>query len=385
VLISDTFAGNSLTSLTSTGVNLSAANAGTNLEEGGTVFGSDRLSASCDVTGTIVGDLGGNLDASADSCSLKGGNNNDVFANDAKLGPLQNNGGPTDTMLPAADSPVLDSGKRNDGACGGLDQRGVPRPQGAGCDIGAVERANGPSASTPVVSNVTATSATVSASADTGFIGGGFWFGYDGGGANVTLPAQSLSAGLVAQPVSATLIGLTPATAYRVRLVVHTVLGDATSVDAAFTTPTPGSGPGSAPQILGARLTHARFRVSPRATAVSARARTPLPLGTRFTFTLSALAKVKISITHAGSGLRSGHRCVAPTTKLRRAHARRCTRTIADGTLTRAHLKAGKASVPFSGRIGRRALRPGRYTATISATNGSGSTKPVRLRFTIVR
>ncbi|XAH25348.1 choice-of-anchor U domain-containing protein [Xylophilus sp. GW821-FHT01B05] len=55
---------------------------------------------------------------------------------DPLLGSLQNNGGPTPTMLPAANSPVIDAG----GACTGSDQRGVARPQGSACDLGAVER-----------------------------------------------------------------------------------------------------------------------------------------------------------------------------------------------------------------------------------------------------
>ncbi|XAH25819.1 choice-of-anchor U domain-containing protein [Xylophilus sp. GW821-FHT01B05] len=58
---------------------------------------------------------------------------------DPLLGPLQDNGGPTPTMLPAANSPVIDAG----GACTGSDQRGVARPQGSACDLGAVERRQG--------------------------------------------------------------------------------------------------------------------------------------------------------------------------------------------------------------------------------------------------
>ena len=58
------------------------------------------------------------------------------------LGPLQDNGGPTFTMLPGAGSALLDAG--NSATCAAApvsnrDQRGVARPQGAGCDIGAVE------------------------------------------------------------------------------------------------------------------------------------------------------------------------------------------------------------------------------------------------------
>jgi hypothetical protein len=51
-----------------------------------------------------------------------------------KLGALTDNGGPTETMLPAADSPLVDAGS----VCFRTDQRGYPRPVRA-CDLGAVE------------------------------------------------------------------------------------------------------------------------------------------------------------------------------------------------------------------------------------------------------
>jgi CSLREA domain-containing protein len=56
---------------------------------------------------------------------------------DAKLGPLGANGGETDTMALLAGSPAIDAGT-NEG-CPSADQRGVARPQGAACDIGAFE------------------------------------------------------------------------------------------------------------------------------------------------------------------------------------------------------------------------------------------------------
>lgn len=54
------------------------------------------------------------------------------------LGALTDNGGPTATHLPETGSPVVDAA--DDARCPATDQRGVPRPQGDGCDAGAVER-----------------------------------------------------------------------------------------------------------------------------------------------------------------------------------------------------------------------------------------------------
>jgi Right handed beta helix region len=57
-----------------------------------------------------------------------------VYA-DPKLAGLADNGGPTQTMMPATDSPVLGVGT----GCPATDQRGNPR-SASGCDAGAVER-----------------------------------------------------------------------------------------------------------------------------------------------------------------------------------------------------------------------------------------------------
>ncbi|MDX6282618.1 MAG: hypothetical protein QOH03_3689, partial [Kribbellaceae bacterium] len=53
------------------------------------------------------------------------------------LGPLANNGGPTDTHALQAGSPALNAG--NNATCLPTDQRGITRPQGPACDIGAFE------------------------------------------------------------------------------------------------------------------------------------------------------------------------------------------------------------------------------------------------------
>ncbi len=66
----------------------------------------------------------------------------DIPSGNANLGPLADNGGPTLTHALLAGSQAIDAG--DDAVCAatpvsGVDQRGVTRPQGVHCDIGAYE------------------------------------------------------------------------------------------------------------------------------------------------------------------------------------------------------------------------------------------------------
>jgi hypothetical protein len=58
----------------------------------------------------------------------------DITWADAELNPLAQNGGPTETMMPASSSPAIGAGQN----CPALDQRGEPRPQD-NCTAGALE------------------------------------------------------------------------------------------------------------------------------------------------------------------------------------------------------------------------------------------------------
>lgn len=75
-----------------------------------------------------------NLD-SDNSCDFT--SSTDLTGVNPQLGPLQDNGGPTPTMALAATSPAVDAG--DDSSCPATDQRGISRPQGPHCDIGAFE------------------------------------------------------------------------------------------------------------------------------------------------------------------------------------------------------------------------------------------------------
>jgi hypothetical protein len=80
--------------------------------------------------------------ADDDSCGLTGPGDVEGVEIESDLGPLADNGGPTPTRLPAAASALVDAIAPGDCLQGINDQRGVPRPQGEGCDVGAVERSS---------------------------------------------------------------------------------------------------------------------------------------------------------------------------------------------------------------------------------------------------
>jgi hypothetical protein len=96
----------------------------------------------CQITdeGRIIS-LGYNLVGNADLCSWTPATGDQLGTLaaplDPRLGPLADNGGPTLTHALLPGSPALDAADPND--CPPVDQRGVPRPQGPACDIGAFE------------------------------------------------------------------------------------------------------------------------------------------------------------------------------------------------------------------------------------------------------
>ncbi|MGB5545951.1 MAG: right-handed parallel beta-helix repeat-containing protein [Polyangiales bacterium] len=95
------------------------------------------LSGSCDSDVVVSG--GHNIESPGDTCGLGGvGDAVGVSASQLNLGALQQKGGPTQTHEPASGSVAIDA--IDPGDCEVEDdQRGVARPQAAGCDVGAVE------------------------------------------------------------------------------------------------------------------------------------------------------------------------------------------------------------------------------------------------------
>jgi predicted outer membrane repeat protein len=91
---------------------------------------------------TPITSLGYNL-SSDDSCNGYFTQGTDWNTANPNLGPLASNGGPTLTQipfpLPFPGNKAIDGGN----GCTPTDQRGISRPQGGACDIGAVEYVSG--------------------------------------------------------------------------------------------------------------------------------------------------------------------------------------------------------------------------------------------------
>ena len=154
--------------------------------------------------------------------------------------------------------------------------------------------------------------------------------------------------------------------------------------------PGPGLGGGlasppdtTAPVVGGYRVTNRRFAVARRPTPRLGSAAAKAKKGTTFTYTLSEPATVTIAIAQRQSGRRRGRKCIAPSKKL--GKARKCTRIVKKGALKRTS-RQGANRVAFTGRIASRALKPGSYQATLTATDAAkNASKPKTVKFTVVR
>ena len=100
------------------------------------VSGNTAGGAAAECSGVVTVTSANNLSGDSSCGFSDGGSRQGVSPG---LGALQNNGGPTDTMALPGGSPAIDAGT-NDG-CPPTDQRGISRPQGPACDIGAFELA----------------------------------------------------------------------------------------------------------------------------------------------------------------------------------------------------------------------------------------------------
>ncbi len=127
-IVNSTFSGNSA----------STAGGGIRINGGSATLKNTIIAKSAsggDCIGTLSGTNNNNLiESAASACGLTNGVNGNIVGQDPNLGAL--------TGLPAyfpltAGSPAINAG--DNASCAATDQRGVSRPQGGQCDIGAFE------------------------------------------------------------------------------------------------------------------------------------------------------------------------------------------------------------------------------------------------------
>ncbi|RIK44388.1 MAG: hypothetical protein DCC55_02805 [Chloroflexi bacterium] len=137
---------NSTASIINSTLSGNSAAAGGGLFTGGALVTLGNTIIANNLGGDCVQELS-TLDAShsliADSLGCVNGVNTNNLTGDPLLGPLQDNSGPTLTHALLAGSPAINQGDNtvcaDPATVNNLDQRGVSRPQGAACDIGAFE------------------------------------------------------------------------------------------------------------------------------------------------------------------------------------------------------------------------------------------------------
>jgi hypothetical protein len=224
---------------------------------GGGIFDQDQNSPTLQAANTIVAEnspddcadlsqsattmtsIGPNLDS--DSTCFSGAS--DRHANPL-LQSLYPNGGQTNTLALSAYSPAIDAGQAS--SCPAVDQRGISRPAGAACDLGAYET------TAPLVQSGTATAvqtdtATVSGTANPDDQSAFAYFQYGTSTAyGFTTPGSYVGSVYGDAPLTSDLAGLAPNTTYHFRIVGVSAIGTNYGTDQTFTTaPSPTTPPPS--------------------------------------------------------------------------------------------------------------------------------------------
>jgi len=317
---------------------------------------SDQSAAAVTNCSAPVTSLGHNLSDTAD-CGLAGAGDHQSVA--ALLGPLTDNGGSIYTRALLPGSPARDAGAN----CPATDERGVSRPRGVACDIGAYEVAP-PLATTAAATGVTYGGATLNGTVDPSARETTAVFEYGpttSYGSKVELGIAGSGVGSV--PVSALLTGLRQGLTYHYRLVATNAEGTTTGADQTFTT------------LDKVKPVLSLLRVLP---GLFHRAK-----GAKLNFRLSEPATVTFRVDRVLRGVRRHGSCVV---RSRRARGRACTRYVpVPGSFAQAGA-AGPNTFHFDARVGGRLLFPGAYRLRASARDGAGNLgKTVVAAFRVLR
>ena len=288
---------------------------------------------------TPVVDSGHNLSFAGAGCPA-------TFATgDPNLGPLQNNGGPAQTISLGPGSAAIDKVPATGAGCPATDGRGVHRPSGSACDIGAYEVAP-PAATTGRAKMVTATGATLTASVtpNAGAASVQFQFGTSKNYKSKTAVQHIGGVGPVT--VTARLGHLRRRTTYHYRVTIVALDGTSTGQDRTFKTT-------NRPTLTGLSVKPGSFTASgPGAT-------------------------IAYGDTEAATTTFTVLRCTKPL-----AHGARCARFAKLGSFSHRD-RAGHNRVPLRARIGGRTLSPGIYKLQARPRAGRTTGNTVTAKFEI--
>jgi PKD repeat protein len=108
-------------------------------------------------------------------------------------------------------------------------------------------------------------------------------------------------------------------------------------------------------------------------------------LGTTISYIDSRAATTTFTVTQNARGVVTGKRCVAPPRhpSKRGKKPKQCTRTVTFGTFTHRD-KAGANSVVWTGKLNRRALKPGSYTLSAVASASGRKSRTVATGLTVL-
>ena len=314
--------------------------------------------------------LGHNLD-SLSQCHFTAAG--DLVNTDPMLGPLQDNGGPVQTLALGSGSPAIDAG--TDSGCPATDARGVLRPAGTACDIGAFEVAT-PAATTNAASSVASGSATLNGTAfNPDLAGASAHFQYGTTPAyGSTTSTETVAATAPDAAVSTSISGLAPDTLYHFRLVETNTVGTSFGADQTFTTRSR-IPPPAPPRISHLKITPGVLIAAPHGGAIAARM-----TGTTVSYTETGTATTTFTVQRRAQGRRNRGSCVGPT-KRNRTH-KRCTRWVKVGHFTH-NDGAGPNKFHFTGRVDGHKLQTGKYRLHAIPRNSAGAGAAVDAGFKV--
>ena len=314
---------------------------------------------------------GHNLD-SRDQCNFHSGG--DQVNIDPFLGPLSDNGGPVATMALKPGSRAIDAGTNS--GCPTTDARGVIRPAGVTCDIGAFEVAT-PAATTLAASAISPGAAVLNGTASNPDIvsaSAHFEFGPTTAYGSDTSPNQ-LGKTAANVPLASAISGLAANTLYHFRLVVNNAAGVAFGADRTFTTASSATPHPRAPKISGLKVSPSSFVAASHGVAV-----TSVRTGATVSYSDTATATTTFTVKRRTTGRREDGSCVKATKRNRsRKH---CIRLVKRGDFTHGD-RAGSNRFHFTGRVRGRKLAPGRYVLVAVARNSAGAGPAAKAGFAV--